>query len=73
VKADLIALNISTTQEEACVQDDLQLSVNPTGGTPSYTFTWEGDVQYLSAVNISNPVFNSPVSGSYWFLLWLQI
>jgi gliding motility-associated-like protein len=66
VKADVIVLDINTTQGEACVGSGLQLSVIPTGGTPSYTFTWGGDVQHLSAVNISNPVFNSPTPGAYW-------
>jgi gliding motility-associated-like protein len=66
VRADLIVLDITTTQEDACVGTGLQLSVTPSGGTPSYTFSWGGDAQYLSAVDISNPVFNAPTAGVYW-------
>jgi gliding motility-associated-like protein len=66
VKADVIVLNIITTLEDACVGKDLQLSVVPAGGTPSYTFAWNGDIQYLSATDVSNPVFNSPDPGAYW-------
>jgi gliding motility-associated-like protein len=65
VRADVIVLDISTTQATACVGTDLPLSVIPAGGTPSYTFTWSGDVQYLSATNSSNPVFNSSAPGAY--------
>ncbi len=65
VKADIIVLDINILQGEACVGTDMPLSVTPSGGTPSYTFTWGGDVQYLSAVNISNPVFNAPTPGDY--------
>jgi gliding motility-associated-like protein len=71
VKVDLIVLNINTTQEEVCVGNDLQLSVVPTGGTPSYTFDWGGDTQYLNSVNSSNPVFTSPVQGS--FMLTIKV
>jgi len=65
VKADVIVLDIITTQAEACAGSGFPLSVTPTGGTPSYTFTWGGDIQYLSAVNISNPVFTSQIPGQY--------
>jgi gliding motility-associated-like protein len=65
VRADVIVLDISTTQAEACVGTGLPLSVTPTGGTPSYTFAWSGDVQYLSSVNTSNPVFTCPNPGQY--------
>lgn len=65
VKADLIILDINTTQAEACEHSPLQLSVNPSGGTPSYTFQWGGDIQYLNAADVSNPVFSAPVAGNY--------
>ncbi len=65
VKDEVIILNINATHERACAGTDLQLSVTPSGGTPSYTFIWGGDTQYLSAVNSSNPVFVSPAPGNY--------
>jgi gliding motility-associated-like protein len=65
VKVDVIALNIIARHQNACSGSNLPLSVSPTGGTPSYTFAWGGDIQYLNSVNTSNPVFNSPVPGSY--------
>ena len=65
VKADLIVLDTDPVQGQGCINTDLQLSVTPTGGTPSYTFSWGGDIQYLNALNISNPVFTSAQAGTY--------
>jgi PKD repeat protein len=65
VKVDVIVLDISTTHGEVCVGTGLQLSVTVTGGTPSYTFAWGGDTQYLNSVNSSNPVFTSTNPGNY--------
>jgi gliding motility-associated-like protein len=69
VKIDLIVLDINTTQGEACAGNNLQLSVAPSGGTPSYTIVWSGDTQYLNPVNSSNPVFASPVPGAYMLVV----
>lgn len=65
VKADLIVLDITPKSGNGCINTNLQLSAVPTGGTPSYTFVWGGDVQYLNATNISNPIFNAPSEGNY--------
>jgi len=65
VKDQVIILDINTTPGNACTGEDIQLSVLPTGGTPSYTFTWGGDIQYLSGTGISNPIFNSSLPGAY--------
>jgi len=65
VKDNLISLNINTTHGRACLGEALQLTVMPSGGTPSYTFAWGGDTQYLSAVSISNPVFTGQSPGVY--------
>ncbi len=65
VNVDIIALNISNTEPQACVGTGLQLAVNPTGGTPSYTFTWGGSTAYLDRTDASNPVFTAPTAGHY--------
>lgn len=65
VSDKVIILDINTTLAEGCTGSDLPLSVNPSGGTPSYTFAWGGDNRYLSAVDVSNPVFRSPVPGNF--------
>jgi gliding motility-associated-like protein len=65
VKDQVILLDISTSQGDACSGTPVQISVMPSGGTPSYTFLWGGDTQYLSATDISNPMFNSSVPGTY--------
>jgi gliding motility-associated-like protein len=69
VKADVIILDISPVDGAACINTALQLSVTPTGGTPSYTFDWTGAVQYLSSVNTPNPVFLSPVTGTFMLMV----
>ncbi len=61
----VIMLDINTINGDVCTRADLPLSVLPSGGTPSYTFTWGGDIQYLSAAGISNPIFSSSVPGTY--------
>lgn len=71
VSDKVIILDINTTQAEGCTGTDLPLSVNPAGGTPSYTFAWGGDNMFLSAVDISNPVFRSAVPGN--FLLTIRV
>jgi gliding motility-associated-like protein len=65
VKDQVILLDIKIIQGNACTGVDLPLSVLPSGGTPSYTFVWGGDIRYLSANGISNPVFNSALPGNY--------
>jgi gliding motility-associated-like protein len=69
VKADLIVLNIHPLSGNGCTNTPLELSVTPTGGTPSYTFEWTGDIQYLSSVNISDPVFTAPLAGNYSLII----
>jgi gliding motility-associated-like protein len=65
VKADVILLDISASGGRACLNNDLPIFVSPSGGTPSYSFAWGGATQYLNSTNVSNPVFNSPVAGSF--------
>src|SRR4030043_820954 len=56
VKDNVILIDLNITQGETCVDEDLQITANPVGGTPSYAITWTGDVQFLSATDIANPV-----------------
>ncbi len=69
VKDVVILLDINTLNGNACAGEDLHVVVTPTGGTPSYTFTWTGDIQYLSANGISDPYFNSPIPGNYQLII----
>ena len=65
VREDLLYINLNITSGSICVDEDLQISAVPAGGTPSYSFEWTGDTQFLSATDISNPVFNAGIQGSY--------
>jgi gliding motility-associated-like protein len=65
VKDNVILIDLNITQGETCVGEDLQITANPSGGTPSYAITWTGDVQFLSATDIGNPVLNADVPGTY--------
>ncbi len=71
VKDVVILLDIHAGNGEVCQGDRLHLFVTPSGGTPSYTFTWSGDAQYLSANGISDPWFSAAVPGNY--RLYVQV
>ena len=53
------------------LDQDMQITATPSGGTPSYAITWYGAVQYLSATDIANPVFNAGIPGT--FKLWVNV
>ncbi|MBN1416329.1 MAG: PKD domain-containing protein [Bacteroidales bacterium] len=65
VKENVIVIDMNVTQAENCVNEDLQIAAIPAGGTPSYAISWFGAVQYLSATDIANPVFNADMPGVY--------
>jgi gliding motility-associated-like protein len=65
VRDDLLFINLNITHGNVCVDEDLQVSAIPAGGTPSYSFSWTGNSEFLSATDISNPVFNSDIPGIY--------
>lgn len=71
VRDDLMYINLNITNEDVCKDENIQISAVPAGGTPSYSFEWTGATQYLSADNISNPVFNSDIQGL--FKLYLKV
>lgn len=55
-----------TNSAPYCVNNNVQLHGNPTGGNGSYTHTWSGTgAVFLNQTNIENPVFNSNVAGNY--------
>ncbi|MCS6904473.1 MAG: fibronectin type III domain-containing protein [Bacteroidia bacterium] len=49
---------------EVCPGRDLELGVRVSGGAPGYSYSWS-PAQMLSNSGISNPVFNSGMSGVY--------
>ena len=69
VNENLLYINLTPVSGKACVGNNLQITAVPSGGTPSYTFLWTGDTQYLSATDVSNPVFNAESPGTYTFYL----
>lgn len=61
-----VSANILPNPAQACAGINFQLDGNPSGGTGTYTTNlWAGDVIYLNATNIQNPVFNCNIVGSY--------
>jgi gliding motility-associated-like protein len=65
VREDLLYINLNIIEGSVCAFESQQIVAMPSGGTPSYTFNWTGDTEYLSATNISNPVFMSGDPGIY--------
>lgn len=65
VREDIMFINLNIINSNVCVGEDVQISAVPSGGTPSYSFEWSGATQFLSATDISNPVFSSGVPGNY--------
>ena len=71
VRDDLLYVNLNVIYGSVCVDESLQITAVPAGGTPSYTFNWTGDTEYLSATDISNPVFIADTSGI--FKLYIEV
>jgi gliding motility-associated-like protein len=65
VREDLLYVNLNVLEGQICEDEHFQITATPSGGTPSYTFQWSGDTQYLSATGVSNPVFTSSIPGIY--------
>ncbi|HOK52073.1 MAG TPA: SprB repeat-containing protein, partial [Bacteroidales bacterium] len=61
----VLSVNI-TNASPFCVNNNVQLHGNPTGGNGSYTHEWSGTgAVFLNQTDIENPIFNSNVAGSY--------
>jgi len=57
---------ITPNPANVCVNNNLVLNGNPTGGSGSYTtHSWTGDTAPLSATGIQNPTFNSATAGTF--------
>lgn len=67
VKAEVIAVTINTADSAWCVNSPVQLIASIVGGTPLYDIVWTGDVSYLSATDIPDPVFYSAQPGVFNF------
>ncbi len=65
VREDLLFVNLNIITGNICAWESQQIIAMPSGGTPSYTFNWTGDTEYLSSASISNPVFVSGTAGIY--------
>ncbi|MFO7655923.1 MAG: PKD domain-containing protein, partial [Bacteroidales bacterium] len=71
VRDDLMFINLNIISGNVCAGDLVQIAAVPSGGTPSYSFEWTGATGFLSATNISNPVFSSDIPGIY--KLYLEV
>ncbi|MGC8823978.1 MAG: gliding motility-associated C-terminal domain-containing protein [Bacteroidales bacterium] len=61
----VLTVNI-TNSSPFCVNSNVQLHGNPSGGNGSYTHTWSGTgAAFLDQTNIENPIFNSNTAGTY--------
>ncbi|MBP6237069.1 MAG: T9SS type A sorting domain-containing protein [Saprospiraceae bacterium] len=58
--------SVTPDDGEVCAGEDLNMDGNPTEGTIPYSHLWTGSgAVYLDDVTIQNPIFNSPVAGSF--------
>ena len=68
---DSIAVDIGLYDQSACTDVDFELSPYLFGGTPPYTYSWTGDVSYLTNTAALFTTFVPPGTGTYH--LWLQV
>ncbi|MBN1598575.1 MAG: PKD domain-containing protein [Bacteroidales bacterium] len=62
---DSILLNISPYNQSACTGVDFEIRPYLFGGTPPFTYTWTGDIIYLSSTSSLFTTFSPPGTGIY--------
>ena len=65
VSENAILVDLQMPSDEFCTGSAIRLNAIPTGGTPSYKFSWEGDTTDLDNVSVSDPVFSADQPGIY--------
>jgi gliding motility-associated-like protein len=65
VKQEVLSVKVNIQDSALCINGPIGMLAGISGGTPPFDIQWSGDVTYLSATNIANPVFNSPITGTY--------
>jgi gliding motility-associated-like protein len=68
---DSIAVDIGLYDQNACTGVSYEIRPYLFGGTPPYTYSWTGDIAYLSDVNSLFTNFSPPGTGTYH--LFLQV
>lgn len=58
-------VDLTPNPTTACVNDEITLSGNPTGGNPEYIHFWEGDTDNLSPLNDETTTVDTEFDGIY--------
>jgi gliding motility-associated-like protein len=66
---DSIAVDIGLYDQNACTDVDFEIRPYLFGGTPPYTYSWTGDISYLSTTNSLFTTFSPPGTGTYHLYL----
>jgi len=66
---DSIAVDIGLYNQNACTAVDFEIRPYLFGGTPPYTYSWTGDIAYLSNPNSLFTTFSPPGTGTYYLYL----
>jgi gliding motility-associated-like protein len=69
VISDSIAVDIGLYNQNACTAVNFEIRPYLFGGTPPYTYSWTGDIAYLSNTNSLFTTFSPPATGIYHFYL----
>ena len=65
----VILLDINTLNGNACAGEDLQIVVTPSGGTPSYTFTWTGIYNFFLPMEFQIRILILHIPGNYQVII----
>lgn len=66
---DSISVDIGNYNQGACTAESFEIKPWLFGGTPPYTYSWTGDVAYLTSTNTLFTTFNPPGTGNYFLYL----
>lgn len=66
---DSIAVDIGLYNQNACTDVDYEIRPYLFGGTPPYTYSWTGDIAYLSSTTSLFTTFSPPGTGTYFLYL----
>jgi gliding motility-associated-like protein len=66
---DSMAVDIGDNNQGACTAEPFEIRPWLFGGTPPYTYSWTGDIAYLSSTNTLFTTFDPPGTGDYYLYL----
>jgi gliding motility-associated-like protein len=67
VKQQVMSVDVNIPDSGWCINSSVKLIADIQGGTPLYEILWTGDIPYLSATDIADPVFFSRYSGTFQY------